>query len=268
MRLSIAHHTTYRFTEPQARLVQMLRLKPGDSDQQAVVDWRIDVDCDARLREGRDGFGNVVTMLYASGPLDGIEIAVRGEVLTQPAPDGRVSGTSETLPPAVFRRQTGLTEPGDALAGLCDATGDARAFALDLSAALGTRIACVAEMPEAGLSARDAFARDAVTNRDMAHMLIGAARAAGFPARYVSGHHLPGRDEGSPATAHAWVELFDGATWFGVDPCHGALVDDSYVRVATGLDHSQAAPVAGSRLGFGEEKLDVAVSVEPLGRED
>jgi hypothetical protein len=35
-------------------------------DDQTVAHWRIDVDCDARLRRGQDGFGNAVTSPCAS----------------------------------------------------------------------------------------------------------------------------------------------------------------------------------------------------------
>ena len=80
MRLSIDHRTVYRFSEPQSRLVQMLRMTPENSHDQTVARWRIDVDHDATMRRGRDGFGNAVTMLYVEGPLLDIEIAVRGDL--------------------------------------------------------------------------------------------------------------------------------------------------------------------------------------------
>ncbi len=56
MRVSIDHRTRYRFTQPQDRLIQMLRLTPQDSTDQTFVNWHIGVDCDARLREARDGY--------------------------------------------------------------------------------------------------------------------------------------------------------------------------------------------------------------------
>ncbi|MFX5510419.1 transglutaminase N-terminal domain-containing protein, partial [Acinetobacter baumannii] len=39
MRLAVDHRTVYRFTEPQARVVQLLRLTPADTDQQTIADW-------------------------------------------------------------------------------------------------------------------------------------------------------------------------------------------------------------------------------------
>jgi hypothetical protein len=63
MRLFVHHATRYRWSEPQHGIIQLLRVTPASFAGQAVVDWRIDVDRDARLRGGRDGFGNVTTML-------------------------------------------------------------------------------------------------------------------------------------------------------------------------------------------------------------
>ena len=103
MRVSVDHRTRYHFTEPQARLIQLLRLTPQDSTDQTVVHWHIGVARDARLREARDGYGNRVTMLYAAGPLTDIEITVQGEVLTA-GDTGLVRGVAEPLPPALFAR--------------------------------------------------------------------------------------------------------------------------------------------------------------------
>ena len=115
MRLTIDHRTIYRFSAPQGRLTQMLRLTPEDTHDQAVADWQLHVDCDARMRPGRDGFGNRITMLYVEGPIDQIEISVAGEVLTNVS-KGIVHGAHEPLPPALFLRSTALTEGNDALA--------------------------------------------------------------------------------------------------------------------------------------------------------
>ena len=66
------------------------------------------------MRPGRDGFGNRVTMLYVEGPIEHIEIAVSGEVLTNRS-NGVVHGTHEPLPPPLFLRPTGLTAPSEGL---------------------------------------------------------------------------------------------------------------------------------------------------------
>ncbi|WP_350449342.1 transglutaminase N-terminal domain-containing protein [Escherichia coli] len=108
------HRTQYRFSEPQARIVQMLRLTPCDTQDQTVVSWLVGVDCDARLRDAGDGFGNSVTMLYAEGPIAALDITVTGEVLTSEA-SGIVRGSLEPLPPLFNLRGTPRTRTSDAL---------------------------------------------------------------------------------------------------------------------------------------------------------
>ena len=265
MRLSIDHRTRYRFSEPQARLVQLLRLTPQNTHDQTVAQWRIDVDHDAHLRSGRDGFGNCVTMLYVEGPIDGIEIAVTGEVLTSHS-SGVVRGASEPLPPALFLRATDATPADLAIAAFAQAAGGGSV--LDrlhrVNAALHDRFEVDRGRPAAGLSAAKAFGRDKATPRDMAQMFAVAGRSLGVPARYVTGYcrladaHRP--------TPHGWVEAHvDGIGWIGFDPCTGESPEEDYVRVAAALDSVGAAPVAGSRLGEGDEMLDVDVQVTGEG---
>lgn len=266
MRLSIDHRTRYRFSQPQTRIVQLLRLTPGDTEDQTIVLWRIDVDCDARLREGRDGFGNRTTMLYIDGPIEEIEIAVTGEVLTGEVL-GAVKGTAEPLPPALFARPSALTRPDDAIAAFADeARGDSIAARLEaLNVALNRRFTLTHDRPDYGLSAADAFARNSATSRDMAQIFVAAARTLGTPARYVSGHCLTCEEGTDRPTTHGWAEAHvEGQGWIGFDPSFGRMIDETYVRVACGLDAMQAAPIAGSRLGAGREWLDVDVQVERL----
>jgi transglutaminase-like putative cysteine protease len=269
MRLSIDHHTIYRFSKPQARLVQMLRLTPENTHDQTVASWRIDVDCDARLRPGRDGFGNAVTMLYAEGPVDGIEITVKGEVLTSHS-DGVLHGVHETLPPALFLRPTEATMPDRALAKFAaDAASEAkdRIGALHrLNRAFHKRFDFDDGRPEPGLAAGTAFRKATATSRDMAQMFAVAARSLGAPARYVSGYHHNDFESVHFPTPHGWAEAYvEGLGWVGFDPCTGMSPEEHYVRVAMALDSVGAAAVAGSRLGEGHEELDVDVVVQ---RED
>ena len=264
MRLSIEHRTTYRFTTPQARLVQMLRVTPANSHDQTVASWRLDIDRDARLREGRDGFGNRVTMLYVEGPLDEIEIAVVGEVVTSHS-DGVLHGVTESLPPALYLRTTPATPRDDAIAAFAGEQDDdglllGRLHALN--EALHRRFTIDLSRPEPGRDATAAFTRGAATPRDLAHIFVVGARSIGAPARYVSGYSVADVLGSHRPTPHGWAEAHvDGIGWIGFDPCTARSPEEEYVRVAIGLDAGGAAPVAGSRLGMGDEELDVDVQV-------
>jgi len=272
MRLTIDHHTIYRFSVPQARLTQMLRLTPEDTHDQTVAGWQLHVDCDARMRPGRDGFGNRITMLYVEGPIEHIEIAVSGEVLTNRS-NGVVHGAQEPLPPALFLRSTPLTEPSKALAAFAGDAVAARHDAVErlhaLNLAFHERFALDRGKPVSGRSAAEAFALDTATPRDYAQMFAAGARGLGIPARYVSGYSVACCIGDSPPAPHGWAEAHvDGLGWVAFDPCTGLSADEAYVRVAVALDSAGAAPVAGSRLGEGDEELDVDLHVERTNPQD
>lgn len=267
MRLSIDHRTRYQFSAPQARLVQMLRMTPADTDHQTIASWRIDVDCDARLKPARDGFGNQVTMLYAEGPICAIEIAVTGEVLTSEH-SGVLEGVAERFPASLYLRGTPLTE-ADAAIGDFAAAAAGEGPMLDrlhaLNLAVHGRFARCLQRPVAGRTAAMVFADARGTPRDLAHLFIAAARRIGAPARYVSGYGLMGAGGTPQPTPHGWAEAHvDRLGWVGFDPSTAMCAGERYVRVAIGLDAAGAAAVAGSRLGEGEEALDVDVQVDAL----
>lgn len=267
MRLSIDHHTRYRFSEPQARVVQLLRVTPVDSAAQTVIDWRIDVDCDARLRHGHDGFGNATTMLYVDGPIAWLELTVRGEVLTEDQ-GGVVTGVAEPLPPLFYTRSTPSTAPCPAILAHARSTGgsDPLERIHAMNALVGAIVTIKRGRGVVGRPLADILDSRQATTRDAAHLLVAIARAGALPARIVLGHCLRGPDTGHRRSAHYWAEVhIDRLGWVGLDPASGTSPDESYVRVAIGLDASDATPVSGTRNGGGVEELDVAVRVGAAG---
>ncbi|MES2987959.1 MAG: transglutaminase family protein [Pseudomonadota bacterium] len=269
MRIAIEHNTHYRFSEPQARLVQMLRLTPCDTQDQTVVNWHIGVDCDARLREATDGFGNAITMLYAEGPLAAIDITVIGEVLTNEA-TGVIRDAVDPLPPLFYLRTTPRTlADTDLIDFTADhiGSGDPLEKMHRLNTALHVRFPGAPDAPDTGATAAEAFAAKSTSSRDVAQMFIAGARSLHIPARYVSGYRSDGEE--SHSAPHAWAEAhIERIGWIGFDPVTGLSPDASYVRVAVGLDALGAASIAGMRIGKGKEELDVDLHVDQLGVEE
>lgn len=266
MRLLIEHQTEYRFTEPQTRVVQMLRLTPGSHIGQNIVHWRIDVDCDARLKHASDGFGNIISMLYLAGPVERIGLHVTGEVLTEDRA-GAVSGAIETLPPTVFTRPTDLTAADDAIAAIAQehaaGSDDALTRVHRLNSAVHDLIRCRAERSTDVRTASEIVAAASGCSMDVAHVLVAAARAAGFAARFVTGYIYSGKAASAQAQApHFWAEIdVPGYGWIGFDPANDHCPDDRYIRVAKGLDFRDAAPISGARVGGGHEVLNIGIDV-------
>ena len=251
MRIAIEHHLACRPRVAGGPMVQMLRLTPENHDDQTVAHWRIDVDCDARLRASHDGFGNAVTMLYVEDAPEVVTITATGEVLTSDA-HGLIHGATETLPPPLFLRMTDATPADPVIVGFAaEATQGAEgplAALHALNAALKARFDVDFEARVVRLDVARIFAENCATPCDLAHIFCVAARSLGIPARYVSGYAALGSAEhGSP---HCWAEAHvEGPGWIGFDPCTGLSPQDRHVRVAVALDATGAAAVAGEPWG-------------------
>jgi transglutaminase-like putative cysteine protease len=74
------------------------------------------------------------------------------------------------------------------------------------------------------------------------------------------------RLEGSDAM-HAWASVWcgDDIGWFGLDPTNDMVAGDDHIVLALGRDYSDVAPIDGVVFASGGQKLDVAVSVIPIG---
>jgi len=265
MQLAVRHVTTYSYARPARGVIQLLRATPVSFTGQNVLDWRIDVDVDARLREHRDGYGNVTHMLYVDKPVSRLSVSVNGRVLTEDR-SGVVLGVPHDLPPQVFRRATPLTEAGPAIVAFSRTLAAGPDPALgrlhNLNARLYETMRFDTEATAADTSAEQACAAGHGVCQDFAHMFIAVARQLGIPARYISGHLFRRDGAHVQEASHAWAEAWVGDLgWVAFDPANGISADDAYVRVACGLDYRDAAPVAGARSGGGAEQLTVEVAV-------
>lgn len=269
MRLFIRHRTTYHFDQPQSRLVQLARVTPTSSPVQTVLDWDVEVNCDANLRTTCDGYGNTLTMLYVGGPVQEIALQVSGEVLTQDLA-GVIGDAPEPLPPTVFLRDTELTQADDAIRALANKVRSAASSGVDqlhvLMRTIAERVRYDTGDMDVERSAAQTLTQGQGVCQDFAHLFIAAARTLDVPTRYVSGHLFRRDGASEQAAAHAWAEAWiDGVGWIGFDPANGICPDDAYVRVAIGLDYREAAPLSGARVGGGGERLDVTVSIVQAG---
>ena len=103
--------------------------------------------------------------------------------------------------------------------------------------------------------------------QDMAQVAIALLRAAGLPARYVSGYLHPTATAEPGTTAigqsHAWIEYWAGS-WTALDPTSGADVGERHVVVARGRDYTDVPPLKGIYRGPPHSDMDVTVEVTRL----
>ena len=91
--------------------------------------------------------------------------------------------------------------------------------------------------------------------------MIAAGRLLDVPMRYVGGY-LKMNDRVEQDAGHGWAEAhIAGLGWVGFDVSNAMCPDERYIRVATGCDYSEAAPVTGIATGGGDSRLEVRLSV-------
>ncbi len=266
MKLSIRHTTRYSFSEPVVHALQRLRLTPKETQGQQILNWEMHYENAQQELEYDDQNFNTVNLIAVEPGASEVTVTCKGMVETQDNA-GVIGSHAGHLPLWSFLGQTKLTKPGPKLRALIrDVPGPEEGARLDYLHALSARIRedVLYQTGTTGVTttAEEAVIAGSGVCQDHAHIFIGAARAADIPARYVSGY-LMMNDRIEQEATHAWTEAhIDGLGWVGFDISNGISPDPRYVRVATGRDYRDAAPVTGISFGSTEQILTVDVAVE------
>jgi len=242
------------------RLVVVPRAVHGD---QLRLDHRLTViGAPALVSVSSDGFGNHVVDVRATAVDEGIEFEAWALVQCTPTP---LAGVTTLPPSAVGDRRlataTALTRADPHLADVAGGLAAARSpsgrhGALELAerACDWTHRALTYAYGITGVrtSAAEAVAGGRGVCQDFAHVMLAVCRAAGLPARYVSGHLV---GEGG---SHAWVEVIVAdaarpgrAEAVAFDPTHDRRAGGGYLTVAVGRDYADVAPTSGTFEGGG-----------------
>lgn len=266
MRLRISHATTYSYEEPASYALQQVRLMPKENDQQAVLAWNISIEGGVAEISYTDQHNNHVDLINVTPGESTVRITASGEVETTDTA-GIIGMRYNTAPLWHFKKQTARTRPGAAITQLAKTIRSSDSTVLleslhALSAEVHNAVSYMIGKTYAETTAEEALNGGKGVCQDHAQIFISAARAAGVPARYVSGY-LMMNDRIDQDATHAWAEAHvDNIGWVGFDISNGISPDERYVRVATGLDYSDAAPISGMRLGSGAESMIVSLQVQ------
>ncbi|MAC79511.1 MAG: transglutaminase [Rhodobacteraceae bacterium] len=264
MLLKISHTTSYRYDHPVPYALQQLRLRPKSRPEQHVISWDVTVEGGRREVSFDDEHANRVDLISFEPGVETIVITCQGEVEVVDT-NGVVGKHTGFTPIWLFQRSTRLTKPGSGLRALMSdfqkPEGDL-ALLHGLSDHILDKVPYSTEQKSSALSVEQALGEGHGVCQDHAHIFIAAARQLGYPARYVSGYLLMD-DRTEQDASHAWAEAHvDGLGWVGFDVSNSQSPDARYVRVATGLDYAQAAPISGMRFGAGPESMNVTLVVE------
>lgn len=165
--------------------------------------------------------------------------------------------------------QTRLTAPPEEVIELAERLAAHHrapsAAALAICTAVGEALEYMPGVTSVHSTGAEAWAHRTGVCQDIAHVALGALRAVGVPARYVSGYLHPVRDAEVGQTvsgeSHAWIEWFTGSGWRGFDPTNGVEIGDRHVLVGRGRDYDDVPPLRGVYAGSVASTLFVSVDI-------
>lgn len=295
--LEVVHETVYAYAAPVSLSHHLAHLRPLHVPGQRLIDSDLHIDPPpAFRRDSVDGFGNACTHFELTHPHRHLRVRARSIVTLSASAQALQPQASPAWEDVAHRLRyaAGLAlEPAveftgpspyvprlqalQAWAQPCFAPGTPLAVAaMALMRRLHREFRYDSRSTEVDTPLAQAFAERRGVCQDFAHLLIGALRMRGLAARYVSGYLLTEPAAGAPAllgadASHAWVELWcpltPGVTpgvaedgWLGLDPTNDLVPGQSHVRLATGRDYGDVAPLRGVMRGGGAHTLQVAVT--------
>jgi transglutaminase-like putative cysteine protease len=262
MKLHIVHHAVCQYTQPASYSIQILKLTPHRNASQIPISWRLETP--GRRIEQVDAFGNLSHLLTLEGTHNAIVIHAEGVVEIDAGSGGQLREAGP-LAPLAYVPATRLTRGSAAigqLARLAFPEGLASEAGLQrLMELVNAQVRCQPGSTLLPDSASDVLLRGEGVCQDQAHVAIAACRAAGIPARYVSGHVLT---DAAEALSHAWLDVWlaEQHCWQSCDITYRRFTSPRLCRMAVGRDYLDAAPVRGMRRGGGREQPDVQVQVQ------
>lgn len=276
-RLRITHKTGFHYGGEVTASYNEARMLPTSGDGQLVLYSNLEILPISAHHSYVDYWGSRVSSFEILTPHKDLSLTATSLVEVRPRdhPEHSLSWAelAEAAERAIEyveqRKQTRRTEPPAEVVALAreiaDGTGDPCAAALAIGVKIGESVEYMQGVTGVHTTATEAWAHRKGVCQDIAHLTLGALRAVGIPARYVSGylHPKPNAAIGETVAgeSHAWVEWFCGDEWRGFDPTNQIDIGDRHVTIGRGRDYNDVPPLRGVYAGPFKSTLFVKVEI-------
>jgi transglutaminase-like putative cysteine protease len=268
MLLDVAHRTSYHYATAVSHSKNEVRAVPVSDGYQHRLSSSLEVSPEATFpARYHDYWGTEVASFDVDGPHDTVSVMARATVRT--SSDERVSQGDE-LAAAEYVLPSPLVTTTGEIAALTRRLGGGNpeevlrrvlAWAVD-------ELRYERGSTTVRTSVDEVLARRRGVCQDFAHLTCALLRAAGVPARYVSGYYSSkqlGVGDEVRVEGHAWIEvLLPDKGWLAVDPTNDQPVGERHVKVGHGRDYRDVAPVKGVYRGGSGGRLEVEVRITRL----
>lgn len=275
-RLRIKHSTGFKYGGEVTASYNEARMLPVNTGHQLVLYSHLDISPSAAVNSYTDYWRTRVSAFELLTPHDQLTLTAESLIEVQQRQMGLQLLSWDDLPKAYCSQtqlieqtaQTQKTEPADEVIEIARqvAAGKTPGQAAEaICLAIKNRMDYVPGSTTVNTNAQDAWEHGKGVCQDITHVCLGALRAVGIPARYVSGYLHPenlGAEVGKTVAgeSHAWVEWFTGE-WNGFDPTNSTEVGGKHVVVGRGRDYNDVPPLKGVYDGPFASELFVTVEV-------
>ncbi len=261
------HQTTYNYSSDVFLEPQVLRLYPRANPNQKVLDFVLDISPQpAGISVGVDIWGNTFHQVWFSELHKNLTIKSTSIVQTMrnnpfdyylPDHNRTIPITLDAIEKEALKgslTRAHETGPVDHVRDMAsrfkeESKGSVTMFLIHLNTWLFEHIGRI-ERTEPGIYGPDMLLDlGEGACRDIAVLFIEVCRAAGLPARFVSGYH-EGDDRLIEGDLHAWAEVYlPGIGWRGYDPSYGLAVADRHIVLTAAPYPERTMPVTGNYRG-------------------
>lgn len=274
-RIRVRHTSGYRYAQPVQSSYNEARITPQSTPSQTTLESMVDITPTVPTYRYWDYWGTLVHAFEVNTPHQELTVVgtstvetgdtlVPDESVTWASVEAEQDRLSEYLAPSTY---VPFHEEVAAWAAGFRGSSPSESVASVLEAVNG-RLEYVKGVTAVSTSSVEVFHRGEGVCQDFAHLSLGAARAIGIPARYVSGYLHPVADalvgQSVVGESHAWIEVWLG-DWYAYDPTNASRAGERHVIVARGRDYRDVSPLRGVYSGERAEKLAVSVQLTRTG---
>jgi transglutaminase-like putative cysteine protease len=277
MLLKITHSTDLNYSDAISESVMELRMVPRQEQDQRRLSFNLAIGPSTSTLSYFDWLGNTVHAYTINAFHNQIKIVATSVVETERAP---VTETPDTWPAKLDGNHYAMYDFLQFGGPVVDSP-NLRQVVEQVAPSDGEPLMGLAERMIALINERFRYQPGVTTSaspitemlehgqgvcQDFTHLMIGMARAAGVPARYVSGYLHPQSERFRGYTqTHAWCELFfPSRGWLGFDPANRCQANEHFVKIAVGRDFRDVPPNKGVYRGQAIENMKVQVQSEEL----
>ncbi len=279
-RLRIVHRTRFRYPESATASYNEARMLPRTRDGQFVLQANLETRPQTVQNTYIDYWGTSVQSFEMLTPHTELLVTATSTVDVRPTrtrgvrpigwEEAKIRAGSD-LALAEMLLSTPLTKADASMHELAESI---RSYglgidqtALAICGAVGEAMAYQRGVTGVHSTASEAWEAKTGVCQDIAHVALAVMRAAGIPARYVSGylyHDAEGSiGEAVTGESHAWIEWYSGS-WRGYDPTNLIEIADRHVYIGYGRDYVDVTPFRGVYAGPESSILEVDVELTRL----